>query len=171
MKRLLTTVIFMLVCSLAFSACTLMPYVGVELPEKDEKTFTVYVCGAVEREGYFTVRAGLSYTELITRAGILPQSYLPVYYTDTVTESTKVIVVDYYDGTKQCYCTNANSPEITARNHIDGLPDEVVSLVADYIEAHGTVHNKTQLYEALGEFAEEYIYRFFVAEADYEETC
>lgn len=168
MKRLAVAVIFILAICMTLAGCGISPYGADRAENVGENYFDIYVCGAVEREGYYRVKAGTSCTDVIALAGILPQSMLPAWYTDTVTVRTKELVVNYYDGEQLRYCVNANSPEIAYRMSIDGIPDEVVALIADYTEAHGTICNKAQLSTALGEWAEEYCYRFYVAAEDYE---
>ena len=168
MKRLSATVIFLFVLCVLLAGCVYMPYRGRNIEDNSAETFTVYVCGAVEREGYVTVEAGTSCVDTVKLAGLLPQSILSVYYTDTVTESLKELVVNYADGGKICYCINANSPLIPLHIPIDGLPTEVTELLADYIDRNGAIRNKRQLKSALGEYAEDFHYRFFIAEQDYE---
>ncbi len=165
--RLFTTVIFLLIMCIALAGCTDFPYAPKALPNGKTESFSVYVCGAVAHEGYFTAAVGTSCISVIEQAGLLPQSILPSLYTDTVDGSVTVLVVNYYDGKKQCYCVNANSPMIELRMPVDGLSDEVVRLLADWIEANGRFRNKRQVISALGEYASDYHYRLFVAKEDY----
>ncbi len=166
-RRLAATVIFLFLLCVALAGCTDIPYAPQKLPNGKAESYSVYVCGAVAREGYYTAAAGTSCVSVIEQAGLLPQSILPSLYTDAVDGSVAVLVVNYFDGQKQCYCVNANSPLIALRMSVDGLPDEVVSLLADWIEANGVFRNKDQVFSALGEYASDYHYRLFVAKEDY----
>lgn len=170
MKKSVTIAIFLFVLCAVFAACTDLPYTEVEIPQNASKTITVYVCGAVENEGYLTISAGTSYTELFRLAGILPQSALPELYSDTVEQTTDFVVVNYFDDGKICYCVNANSLLVTNDDHIDGLPDGAVNLLSAYIVKNGKIHNKQQLRVALGPYAASCLYKFFVAPTDYEEA-
>lgn len=170
-RRLRATVIFLLFLCVLLSACSdLTPYATEEFPHGVASCFTVYVCGAVENEGYFTVRAGTSYVALAELAGLVEQSVLSEWYTDAVDGGTEELVVRYYDGSEIRDCINANSPLIATRSEVDGLPADVVDLLADWIEAHGKLRNKQQLEEALGGYAQDYYYRLFIAREDYEKA-
>lgn len=107
---------------------------------------------------------------LFSMAGLLPQSMIPLYYTDTVDPTVTSITVDYTDGTKRCSCINANSPLIAARLPVEGLPEAAVELLAARIETDGAFRNKQQVIAALGEYAETCAYKLYVAEEDYAET-
>lgn len=147
-----------------------MPYAQKVLPQGVHTGITVYVCGAVAREGYYTVEAGTDWMTLFSMAGLLPQSMLPLYYTDVVDASVPFVTVDYFDGTKRCSCVNVNSPLIVARLPVEGLPAETVGLLADWIELNGIFRNKQQVLDALGDCAEECGYKLYVAKEDYAET-
>lgn len=155
----------------ALSGCAdLMPYGGEEIVGGVPATFTVYVCGAVENEGYYDVQAGTDLISLIQLAGVLEQSVLPTNYTDTINGKVEEVLVNYFDGEKTCYCIDANSPLIARRFPVDGLPAEVVDLLADWLDAHGVIRNKRQLKQALGSYANDYHYRFYIAKENYEKT-
>ena len=174
-KRLITTAIFILAMvfvGLALCGCTnISPYAPHVLQNKVPEQVTVYVSGAVQNEGYYTVQAGTSYSALVFGAGILPQSVLPQYYTDTIDGSVEEIIINWFDGTKECSSVNVNSPLIANRLFVEGISDSVVNKIADYIEIYGKIVNKQQLQSVLGDDSNEYLYRFFVAKEDYEKAC
>ncbi len=169
MKRLAVAVIFVLI-ALTFAGCALTPYHPSTVETVAARTFDVYVCGAVANEGFYSVEAGTSWTELVSLAGLLAQSIMPEFYTDTITGDVDRLVINYYDGQKACNCVNANSVAIAMRLPIANIPDWVVERIADHIEAHGTIRNKQQLAQALGDAAEDFCYRFFVDMVDYEKA-
>lgn len=147
-----------------------MPLGRVEIPIQATATFRIYVCGAVEQEGYVEVAAGSAYGEVIRRAGILPVSVIPSYAATTVNGSVKQVVVNYHDGQEERECINVNSALIAGRLPIDGISEEIVNKLADYLEQHGKISNRQQLAVALGDGYYHNFYKFFVAEEDYEES-
>ena len=164
---------FVAICVCLISLCVALagcdgvfPYADKTVPNLQPKYFTVYVCGAVKNEGYITVEAGTGYTEVFFRAGLLPQSALPLYYTDTV-EQDGEIAVGYFENGERRYCLDVNGYAVVNRDHSEDIPDEVINLIADYIQLHGKIRNKLQLDELLGSYSQDYLYKFFVARQDY----
>lgn len=145
-----------------------MPFEDVTIDSDVTPTvYTLYVSGAVERDGFYQAEAGVSYDEIFQKAGLLPQSVLPVY-SAAVDGSISAIVIDYYDEGKVCSCINANSEIVALRFPVDGVSQQAVERIADYLEQHGKIHNKFQLKIALGDLYDECGYKFFVAMEDYE---
>ncbi len=174
MKRRWIAVIFLFVFVLciSLSGCKedFPPYEEEKSEIMPPQTFTVYVCGAVENEGYVTVEAGETYLTVLELAGILPQSVVPQLHTYPVDGSVTELIVNYSDGEQIYDCINADNLLIAERLGVEGLPTEIVELLADYIAEFGAFHNKQQLKTALGEYAEEYHYRFFISEENYEKA-
>ena len=147
-------------------------------PENDGKnrgdgagTYKIYVCGAVAKEGYYEVAAGDTYLDAITQAGLLPESWIPESFATVVNGSTSFVVVNYVENDEVKYCINANHEFIAKRYSIADLPEEVVNKLADYIAANGAITNKDVLRSVLGKHDyQNYHYKFYVAEADYEEV-
>ena len=171
--RLFTTVILLITVCAILCGCFIAsaaPLGSVEVEnQQSEPKVKIYICGAVEREGYYETTVGVAYVELLSRAGILPQSVLPKLSSSYVDGSIGIVVVGYNDGAYHD-SINANSPVIVRRMHVEGLTDEVVNKLADYIEIHGKIANKIQLKQALGNHYADNYYKLFVAEIDYEET-
>ena len=134
------------------------------------KTIRLYVYGAVEREGYVEVAAGSTYDVAIHSAGLLPESVLPSYAAVIVNENLTRVAVDYYDGSVARQCVNVNGVLVIGRFHVDGISDNIINMLADYIEQHGKISNKNELVAALGDDYSANFYKFFVAEEDYEEA-
>ena len=172
--RFFTTVILLSIVCATLCACgNFGATLGkAEVPDKSVvNKVRIYVCGAVEREGYYEVQVGTDYIEVLRRAGILRQSVSPKLGSSYVDGSVTVIIVNYYDGETQRASINANSVLIAARKPVEGLSDEVVCKLADYIEANGKIANKRQLKQALGrDYADNY-YKLYIAEKDYEEVA
>ena len=172
--RLVATVILLLVFCFTLSGCggdTDAPLGNVEVPSQSAaSTVRIYVCGAVEREGYYDVEIGVDYYEVFRLAGILPQSAFPTLSSSYVDGSVTAISVGYYEDDTRHDCSNANSPYIVARMKVDGLSEDIVNKLADYIDAHGKIANKQQLREALGDDYDGNYYKLFIAEKDYEEV-
>lgn len=171
-RRLLTTVILILSVCLLLSACDAVGTLGDnELPNHQEvNTVVIYVCGAVEHEGYYEVEVGMDYYELLRKVGLLPVSAPPTFSSAFVDGSVTDIVVDYFDGGVRRYSINVNNPWIASRSYddVEGLTREVVDRLADYIEAHGSIANKEQLKLALLDDYDDNYYKLFIAETDYE---
>ena len=170
--RFFTTVILLIVVCVVLCGCAFFsaPLSQAEITNRTANKVRIYVCGAVEREGYYEVEVGTDYAEVLRRAGALPQSVTPVLNSSYVDGNLDVIIVDYYDGQTKRVSIDANSVLICARKSVDGLSDEVVNKLADYIDAHGKIANKGQLEQALGrDYANNY-YKLHIAEKDYEQT-
>ena len=135
------------------------------------KTYQIYVCGAVENEGYYEVKEGDTYFQAVMQAGILEQSSLPSNVYSLVNGEQTAIVVNYLENGTEKYCINANHQFFSLRLPWEGLSDEVVNKIADYIDEHGAITNKTVLREVLGdEDYENYHFKLYIAEADYEKA-
>ncbi|MCH5153149.1 MAG: hypothetical protein J1F68_04245 [Clostridiales bacterium] len=172
--RFFTTVI------LLFTLCSLLcccgnpfeaPLDKFEVPiHVNVETIRIYICGAVEHEGYYDVEMGTDYVQVLRLAGILPESVMPTLSSSYVDGKLTMIIVGYYDGEATHDSINANNPMIAARMPVDGLSADVIDKLADYIEVHGKITNKNQLLEALGDDYADNFYKLFIAEKDYEET-
>ena len=134
------------------------------------KTYKIYVYGAVENEGYYEVEEGATYLEAIIQAGLLECSWLPASANSVVDEKQSSIVVQYLENGVVHDCINANWEYFYLRLPREGLSDAVVNKIADYLDVHDKIPNKTVLLEVLGEDYENYHYKLYIAEADYEEA-
>ena len=107
----------------------------------------------------------------ISQAGLLIQSSLPTISSSTVDTRVSFVVVSYIENGTVRDCINANHEFILSRLPMEGIPGEIVNKIADYLTINGVIHNKNVLREVLGEVDyENYHYKFYVAEADYEEA-
>ena len=133
-------------------------------------TYKIYVCGAVQNEGYFEVAKGDAYFAAIAQAGLLEKSWLSSNFYTIVDGSTSFVVVNYVENGVEHSCLNVNSEFIAQRYPIADLSDGVVNKIADYVEEHGKIANKTVLRSVLGDDFEIYHYKLYIAEADYEKA-
>ena len=171
--RFITTVILLFIFCATLCGCGVFdaPRSGVEVPiQPTAAPIRIYICGAVEREGYYEVEVGTDYSDVLSLAGILPQSVFPILDSSYVDGNITSIVVNYYDGETVYDSINANSALIAARMPIDGLSESIVNKIADYIELHGKIANKEKLKLALGDDYTDNYYKFFIKENDYEEA-
>ena len=170
--RFLTAVILLSVC-VTLCGCSIFsaPLGQLEVPNNQgENTVRIYICGAVEREGYYEAEVGTDYFDVLRLAGILPQkSVLPVFISDYVDGTVTNLIIGYYDGTNHD-SINANSILIARRLPVKGLDENVVNKLADFIEIHGKISNKKQIESALGDDYADNYYKLYVAEIDYEEA-
>lgn len=160
----------LILCSVLFAACN-VPFEDVTTPDIEPKTYTVYVCGAVENEGYFTVDEGTDILSLLLLAKPLAQAVYPQDMLQQVAANTKFVVVNYEIDDATYYCVNVNGGFVTAESQIENVSAEVVGKIAAYIRTNGKITDKTQLKEILGEqdYLENY-YKFFVSVDDYEKA-
>lgn len=171
MKKFLALVIILILLCTCLGGCTdISPFKTVSSNAKTEKSFRVYVCGAVANEGYVTVSEGSDYNALLNAAGILPQTYLRQNPETIVTETTGVVAFAWFDGFQARSCVNVNGGYVTMRIDIDGIDPSVINKIADYIELHGKITDKTLLQEILGNDYEQNFYKFFVSVDDYEKV-
>lgn len=134
-------------------------------------SYTVYVCGAVQNEGYYRLYEGETYFVAIREAGLLVASAISSNAFAIVTEQPLPIFVDYIENGTVKNCINVNSQYFLLGLPIDGISLQVVNKIADYIENCGVIRNKKTLLAVLGDDDyENYHYKLYVAEADYEEA-
>lgn len=128
----------------------------------------VYVTGAVDVDGYVTVGEGTDVAAVVHRAGMHKNGILPPVTTRLVKSGESIIVDFCIDGVSYS-AVNVNGGYVDGRIAADGVSMQAINALADYREAHGTIRNRTQMRVALGELYEDNYYRFFIAEADYEQ--
>lgn len=175
MKKFATILLLVAIC-LSVCSCNvnnlfyerLMPLADDELPDRQSHIYKIYVYGAVADEGYYYAVEGATYSSLVISAGLLDYSLLPGDEFAYVDGKVSQLPVCYYcDGVK-CYPVNVNGAIITYRLHRDEIPDYIIDLIATYIETNGKITDKTQLKEILGDYYDDYYYRFYVDRSDYE---
>ena len=132
------------------------------------KTYSVYVYGAVENEGYYRVQEGDTYYQAIAQAELLPQSVLTPNYYSIVTDMQLSIVVHYKENGKRYECVNVNGMALLWGIDIPNIPHQVVAKISDYLQIHGKIHNETELRAVLGNDYDNNFYKLYIAEADYE---
>ena len=177
MRKVVGFIFIFVLCCFCFSGCidglpaqSFQPPVTPSQPNNTSKTFSVYVCGAVENEGYVDVPEGSDYLALAEKAGVLPQTYFTQNPQTLVTEDTKVLPLDWYDGTVARSCVNVNGGYVTMRREIDGIDAVIINKIADYIALNGIITDRLQLKEILGDDYADNFYKFFVSVEDYEKA-
>ena len=139
-------------------------------PDTDTNHFRVYVCGAVENEGYVEVAEGADFSALAEMAGMLSQTYFSQNPQTLVTETTKVLSLDWFDGKTVHSCINVNGGYVTMRYPVDGVDPAVINKIADYLEQNGKITDRSLLREILGDDYADNFYKFFVSVDDYEKV-
>lgn len=134
------------------------------------KTLNVYVYGAVENEGYYAVEEDETYFVAIRQAGILGQSYLAFNAYSIVDGNQLSITVPYVENGAVRACINVNHESILNRRSREELSDTVINKIADYVQANGKITDKSVLRNVLDDDYENYHYKLYVAEADYEKA-
>lgn len=167
------TLIFILILILCFTFCgcssNLVPFKEHNADAVSARKFKVYVCGAVEREGYVEVDEGADYNTVIALAGALPQTVFPSNTFILIKVDGEVLPLQYYDGVSFRDCVNLNGGIIQLRWDVEGIDSDVINRIADYYDLHGKITNKEQLKEILGEDYQDNYYKFYVDKNDYEE--
>ena len=136
-----------------------------------KKTYKIYVCGAVENEGYYELAEGATYLDAILKAGRLDCSYLRDNANSLVNGLQSAMIVQYIEDGKVYDCYDVNWEYFGFVLPAVGLSETVVSKIAEYRNKHGKIANKAVLLAILGEedYAN-YYYKLYIAEADYEEA-
>ncbi len=170
MKKFVIIIIVLLL--LCFTGCKIDDSLAdQQVPDTNADTLlNIYVCGAVEKEGFVVVNVGNDYFYTINQAGILPVTKVPSFGDQLVSKSRNVVVVDYVENGVTYSCINVNGPLVTRRAEIANVDDFVVDLLADYIEQNGTIRNRAMLQQALGEYYQHNFYKFFVGVDVYEKA-
>ena len=165
-------ILFILTLYFMFSACneSLLAFKEYESLSIIPRAFSVYVCGAVEREGFVNVEEGASLDSVVYLAGIIPQTVIPDNLQKMVTENDKVVSLQYFDGQKLRYCVNLNGVVIQNRLAVAGIDADIINKIADYYVLHGKITDRNLLKSILGPDYQENYYKFFVDVTDYEKV-
>jgi len=165
--------IFFLILILTFVFCgcsnNLSPFDEQQTDTITPRTFKVYVCGAVEHEGYVEVKEGADFVAVLDMVEVLPQTVYPSE-PHTLIKDDEVLILQYYDGNESRDCININGGYVTARLPIEGIDADVIDRIADYCELHGKITDRDLLQEILGEDYFDNYYKFFVDVKDYEKV-
>lgn len=167
MKR--SVLIILLIALVALCGCS-MPLKPVQTPSNTiDKTskYTVYVSGAVVNDGYITVDAGSDYYSLLDKAGLLDCSAMIEYSSSTVNGNITEIIVNYKQGNRTFYSVNVNGTAVVYKLSVENVSASVVNKLANYIEFHGFINNRDELYDALGDDYADNYYKFFIDIQDY----
>ncbi len=153
-----------------FNKPTTSPYQSEQLPDEDSVTYRVYICGAVQTEGYYVVKQGTTLAEVISLAGILPQTVFPKNAQSFVQTNCQIKVDYHQDGTNY-NVINVNGLVVVFNMPTQNIDAEVIAKLHDYYAEHGVITNKTILKQILTEQQyQQNHYKFFVQERDYATT-
>ncbi len=171
MKKSVALILILFCCMFALASCgdkTVSPYKPQTTPNNIGKTFTVYVCGAVEREGYYTATEGQTIADIVALAGFNAQTYITEDMSLFVLQDLQ-ICVGYIQDNKIFPAVNLNGAHVQFNLPMDNVSDAVLQKLHDYYVQKGKFTNKNILKFLLTE--EEYqqnYYKFFVSEEYYE---
>lgn len=168
MKRLIVLLLILAVAtSLVGCRDDLSPVKDKPINGGNNRTVRVYVDGAVEDPGYYDVAVGTDVqTVILTKARLCLNGVLPADGHVAVSNGQSIII-GFAEGDGRYYAVNANGAFVAARIDGNGVSADVINAVADYIEAHGKVHNRAELRAALGDYYQDNYYKFYVSEVDY----
>ncbi len=162
-----------LISLFVFSSCNakIMPFKAKQFSAKQPRVFSVYVCGAVENEGYVDIFEGTDYQSLILSAGYIPQMVMPKTPYAVVREDVSTVVLNYFDGQKECYCINLNGAVVSDNLPCENVSPQVIEKLHNYVVANGKISDRALLKQILGNDYQDNFYKFFVSESDYEKVC
>lgn len=171
MKKYLISLLILILCFVCCGCSSdVTPFDERETQVKPSQKIKVYVCGAVENEGYLEVDEGTDYAAVVALAGILPQTVYPSNPNLIIRQEGVVLALQYYNDIEPCDCININGTYVAQRLSVKGIDADVIDRIADYREAHGDITDKGLLKEILGEDYQDNFYKFFVSERDYEKV-
>lgn len=124
---------------------------------------TVYICGAVENEGEYTLEYSTTFANAANSATVTPNSDLSELYSQQVTEATTFILVPYFDenGDTQ-YPIELNHEYFNQIAKAAGIQANVIELINAYRSKFGLFSDKKQLKDALGELYRDNYYKFYL---------
>lgn len=166
------TIFVLIVAVLLLASCNVEPPLGdKDLPSSGtDSQLNIYVCGAVQNEGYVTVNLGEDYFSAVSKAGIIEQSKMPSFGDQLVDKNQTVVIVEYVLQGVSYTPINVNGPLVTRRTTIPNVDSVVVDMLADFIENNGNIKNRAMLQKALGDYYQDNFYKFFVGVDDYEKA-
>lgn len=167
-KIAILLVLIMVVC--LFCGCR-----NDRLTPNDEKDFNggketsvqVYICGAVQNPGWYDLPQGVDVQTAVEKAVLCDNGILPDNSLEFVKDKDCIYVGFVDEDYKRYDSVNANGLLIVTRSEVEGVSAEVVGALADYIELNGTIRNRTDLANALGDMYQNNYYKFYVSEVDY----
>ena len=153
-----------------FNAPTPSPYQSQSLPNKGDVHYKVYICGAVQREGYYVVPEGTTVAQAVTLAGLLPETFMPENATTYIKNNCQIIV-NYHENDRNFDCLNVNGAMVQYNLPVENIPANIIQKLHTYLQKYGKIANKQVLEQILTseEYAQNH-YKLFVTEDDYEEN-
>lgn len=130
--------------------------------DTSREVYTVFVCGAVQKSGYYTFELGDTYYDVLNRAGLIEFSYLQ-NMDNMISSDVSEILCNFYEDGKEVYPINVNSDYFAQLYGEANIQPDIANKIIDYIKVNGKLTNKTQLLEFLTqeEWAKVY-YRIYV---------
>jgi hypothetical protein len=108
-----------------------------ELGGGEERTFRIFVGGALENEGFYTLPCGIFYYELFAALSVGDVSGFNL--NSRINPATPMIIVGY--------CLNVN---VAGFNDLCRIMDEASArLIVDYIDENGSIEEKARLKNVL----------------------
>ncbi len=160
------TALLTVACSIL--CCCSATYVERDVISQAPTYYDIYVSGAVENDGCFSLIAGSDYATLYDCAGVIDGvSALPDNLSGFITSYNLEVIVDYTEGNAVYNSVNVNGALIIARIPIPNVEYRVVNKLADFLESNGTITNRDILRQALGDDYEDNYYKFFISRQDY----
>lgn len=182
-KRMITTIILLIAMCFILCGCIPRPYAeqlisknentsigDVDKPSQDEPILserTLYVSGAVQKDGFIVIPQICDYKTALGIAGVTSFSVMPSNPTSPISVDLDVLIVDFTIDGVVYSSVNVNGAAVALRLSIDGVDDEVVIKLADYIEVNGKITNRSILRLALSDDYDDNYYKFYIDLDDY----
>lgn len=175
-KRLAATLLILFAAIVALCGCVPQPFVEQvistnadrsDIVKPTEPTRKLYVSGAVQNDGYIYVPQVCDYKTALQIVGLVEHSVVSQDVAMLIPAYSDVLIVNYRFNGEIRSSVNVNGVFVTSRLSIDGIEDEVIARLADYIEINGVISNRNQLKLALGDRYDENYYKFYIDVNDY----
>ena len=99
---------------------------------------SVFIGGAVEAEGYYTIDAHMTYAEVFALAGLHALSYIPLLYADSYVDfSAEEFIVGYYQNSDFSPSINIESADVNTlvAAGIDASTATAIAAAAPYLKS------------------------------------
>ncbi|MEG2014431.1 MAG: hypothetical protein RR086_01750 [Clostridia bacterium] len=118
--------------------------------KQEEKRF-VYICGAVEKEGYYSFVEGKTYIDVISMAKAQEDYFHENWYDEEIDYNiVEQIIVNFTIDGHIAYVVNVNNSIAVA--NCDYLTVAQKTQISQYIDKHGVITNLSQLSDTLVDY-------------------
>lgn len=141
-------------------------YASVIEQNANENGKWIYVCGAVEKEGYYYAMKGDTEYSLIMQADPCDNYAYDFSYNETVDiDNVSLIAVGFYVGNQAFSPLDVNGASFAEFAETYGITQTVINSISNYKETYGSFTSKAQLQTLLGGEYDDYYFMLYVGGA------